>query len=576
MQLIIEGHPITPRPGQSMLDLVRALGLDAERLSQRPLACDLGGEVFTLNYVPLREQDNPHSTETPRMRKAVKASGGRVKLIYYAEDRGMRVYERSLLFVFFLAMRVLYPKARVRVNHAIGPGIYITMENGEALTPADTKAIAAECRRIVNADLPLTRKRMHIEDIAEFFAADGQEDKVRLLTWRNFSYFDVYRHGDYVDYFYGEMAPSTGYAAVFDLVCADGGLHLLRPRKDDPDSASAYVPMPKFAGVFIESGKWGRLMQCKNVADLNDKAEGGAFRELIRVNEALHEKRFSEIAGEIHRRAAKLVLIAGPSSSGKTTSANRLSTQLRVLGHAPILLSLDDYYIDRHRLTPDENGEIDLEHINTIDVLQFNRDIAALLEGQEVETPLFSFKTARREKQGRRVKLAENTVLVAEGLHALNPALLTASEGGVQIDPRLAYRMYVSALTTLNLDDHNRIPSTDIRLLRRLVRDYANRGASVERTLSMWDSVRRGEERWIFPYQETADAIFNTALVYELAVLKSHIYPLLQSVRPASACYDEVQGILKFLNYIREFPVPDEIPPTSILREFVGGNTYYK
>jgi len=329
--------------------------------------------------------------------------------------------------------------------------------------------------------------------------------------------------------------------------------------------------MPKFSGVFLESEKWGKLMQCETVADLNDRVAGGTFRELIRVNEALHEKRFSEIAGQVHERGAKLVLIAGPSSSGKTTSAHRLSTQLRVLGHTPILLSLDDYYLDRHLIPPNENGELDLEHINTLDVPRFNRDIGALLAGREVETPLFSFKTARREKEGRKLKLLDGTILVVEGLHALNPTLLPT-----QADPNLVYRMYASALTTLNLDNHNRIPSTDIRLLRRMVRDHETRGASVERTLNMWDSVRRGEEVWIFPYQETADAIFNTALVYELAVLKGHIFPLLQSVKPTSPCYDEVQGILKFLNYIQESPILDEIPPTSILREFVGGNSYYR
>ncbi|MCL2695526.1 MAG: nucleoside kinase [Clostridiales bacterium] len=570
MNLNIQGHQIEPKPGQTLLELIRELGLDADRLSERPLACDLGGEVFNLNYVPLREKDKPQPTSTHRMRRAIAAGRGKAKLIYYAEERGMRVYERTLLFVFFLAMRELYPGVPVRINHAIGSGIYITAE-GLSPTRADAEAIAAACRRIVAADLPLRRQRMDIEDTIELFAADGQEDKVRLLAWRNFAYFDVYRHGDYVDYFYGEMAPSTGYAQVFDIIAEGEGLFLLRPRKSSPDNVEPFNPMPKFAGVFIESDKWGRLMRCETIADLNDRVAGGGFRELIRVNEALHEKRFSEIAGQIHDRGAKLTLIAGPSSSGKTTSAHRLSTQLRVLGHDPILLSLDDYYIDRHLIAPDENGEIDLEHINTIDVPRFNRDIEALLAGEEVETPRFSFLTARREPEGRLLKLRANTVLVVEGLHALNPTLLLP-----RIDPQLVYRMYVSALTTLNLDNHNRIPSTDIRLLRRLVRDHETRGASVERTLNMWDSVRRGEGIWIFPYQESADAIFNTALVYELAVLKGHIYPLLQSVQPTSPCYDDVQGILKFLNYIRESPILDEIPPTSILREFVGGNTFYR
>ena len=265
------------------------------------------------------------------------------------------------------------------------------------------------------------------------------------------------------------------------------------------------------------------------------------------------------------------MLIAGPSSSGKTTSANRVATQLRVLGKTPILLSLDDYYIDRKYVKPDENGEIDYEHINMIDVEQFNIDLERLLNGEEVEIPHFDFKTGSREMLGHFVKLGDDAMLIIEGLHGLNPMLLTP-----RIDKKLIFKLYVSALTTLNLDDHNRIPTTDVRLLRRMVRDYLTRGATIERTLGMWDSVKRGEQRWIFPYQESADEIMNTSLVYELAVLKKHIYPLLKDVDSSSPCYDEVINIIKFLNYISDAAVEDEIPPTSILREFVGGNAFYR
>ena len=273
----------------------------------------------------------------------------------------------------------------------------------------------------------------------------------------------------------------------------------------------------------------------------------------------------------IFQRGAKAVLIAGPSSSGKTTSANRLATQLRVLGKSPILLSLDDYYIDRKYVKPDENGQIDYEHLNMIDVPQFNRDLEALLDGKTVEIPTFDFATGSRLYNGHEVTLKDDAILIIEGLHALNPALLTPA-----IDKKRVFKLFVSALTTINLDDHNRIPTTDVRLLRRMVRDYLTRGSSIERTLGMWESVQRGERRWIFPYQESADAIMNTALVYELCVLKKHIYPLLSAVSPGEPCYDEVLNIIKFLNYISDAAVEDEIPPTSILREFVGGNAFYR
>ena len=394
---------------------------------------------------------------------------------------------------------------------------------------------------------------------------------MRLLKWRQFTYFDVYEHGDYADYFYGEMLPSTGYAKVFDLQFRPGGLFLLRPSDADADVATRYVYMPNLSKVFARSDKWGDLMHCRCVADLNDMVENGSVRELIRVNEALHERRFAEIATEIVNRGARAVLIAGPSSSGKTTSANRVATQLRVLGKTPILLSLDDYYIDRSLIEPDENGEIDYEHINMIDVPQFNIDLEALLNGERVEIPHFDFKTGSRQMLGHFVQLKEDAMLIIEGLHGLNPQLLTS-----RIDKKQIFKLYVSALTTLNLDDHNRIPTTDVRLLRRMVRDYLTRGATIERTLGMWDSVKRGEQRWIFPYQESADEIMNTSLVYELAVLKKHIYPLLNDVDSSSPNYDEVINIIKFLNYISDAAVEDEIPPTSILREFVGGNTFYR
>ena len=571
MQLYLDGISVEACPGETLRDLVKRLGLDTESLATRPLAADISGEVFTLNYIPIRTPENGEAITSARTRKAVRESNGTIRLIRYNESRGRDVYERTLLFVFFLAMRSLYPKATARVNHALGGALDIEITSDEPFLADDVERLREECRRIADADYALERHRLDIQQAIEFFEHDGQEDKARLLKWRNFTYFDVYRHQDYVDYFYGEMCPSTGYAKVFELQYRNGGLFLLLPQKTNPDRSIRYVYYPHMAATYEESERWGNLMHCSAVADLNAMVENGSVRELIRVNEALHERRFAEIATTILHRGAKAVLIAGPSSSGKTTSANRLATQLRVLGKSPILLSLDDYYIDRKYVKPDANGEIDYEHLNMIDVPQFNRDLEALLKGDTVEIPKFYFPTGSRVYDGHFLTLKDDAILIIEGLHALNPALLTPA-----IDRKRIFKLYVSAMTTINLDNHNRIPTTDVRLLRRMVRDYLTRGASVERTLGMWESVRRGERRWIFPYQEGADAIMNTALVYELCVLKKHVYPLLKEVTPDHPCYEEVVRMIKFLNYIRDAAVEDEIPPTSILREFVGGNTFYR
>lgn len=571
MQITIDGRPAEARPGESLLSIVRRMGLDASDLNERPLAADLGGEVFTLNYVPCREQDRLPEAVGYRERKGIRRSQGQVRLIRYGESRGQRVYERTLLFVFCLAVRELFPQAHVKVKYAIGSGLYIHVEKPTPLTAADVQAIRERCRQIVEADYCLQRQRLDVDEAIAFFEKDGQGDKARLLNYRQFTFFDVYRHQEYMDYFYGEMCPSTGYAAVMELTFHEPGLMLMRPDPQNLNQPAVFVPSPNLAAVFEQSDSWVALMHCAAVADLNDMVTSGRVRQLIRVNEALHEKRFAQIAGEVVNRGAKAVLLAGPSSSGKTTSANRLCTQLRVLGKTPLLFSLDDYYKDRTLVEPEPDGTYDLEHIKMIDVERFNEDLTALLRGEEVTPPTFDFATGSSLPGSRTIRLDEDTPLVIEGLHALNPRLLTP-----QIPKEAVFKLYVSALTTLNLDDHNRIPTSDVRLLRRLVRDYLTRGASVERTLNMWASVQRGEQHWIFPYQETADAIFNTALVYELAVLKKHIFPLLQSVSPDSPCYDQVRSILKFLNYVQDASVEDEIPPTSLLREFIGGNTFYR
>lgn len=556
MKITVEGKNVDIAAGESILCALSRLGLNKPNPADKPLAAMIGGEVFNLNYAPKRECC--------------------IRLLRYGDEEGRRVYERTLQFVFILAVRRIFPGARLVMRYSAGEGLYITVEKadtGEPLTAADTELLRGEMERITAAAYPFVRRRLDVRDAIDFYTKDGQQDKADLLRCRRFSYFDVYSCpdcSDYMDYFYGEMAPSTDYARVFALHTLPDAIVMLLPSNDNPTIPAQYESSPKLLAVFAESDKWGRLMHVANAVDLNRRVENGSIRELIRVNEALHEKTYARVADEIIARRAKAVMLAGPSSSGKTTSANRIATQLRADGLDPVMLSLDDYYIDRDRIPRDENGEMDLEHINTLDIPRFNSDLALLLDGCEAEIPRFNFKTGKREPAGAVLKLHRDQPLIIEGIHALNPLMLG------NCDPNSVFRIYVSALTTLNLDDHNRIRTTDLRLLRRLVRDYETRNASMEHTLGMWASVRRGEARWIFPYQENADRILNTTLHYEVAVLKRYVYPLLDAVPPESVHYCAARGIVKFLNYFVEAAVEDEIPPTSILREFIGGNTFYK
>lgn len=566
MKLLIDGRPVTALPGESLLDAVKSLGLDSHKLSERPLAAKLAGEVFTLNYIPVREKEM--QTERTSMRRAMAASGGVVQLLRYGDPTGKDAYVRTAQFVLFLAMWQLWPQARAKMNCTLGAGVYMEVTGAEDFS---VRLLKEKVKELVAEDIPLLRRRMKTEEAIAYFSERGQSDKARLLRWRQKDTFDVYTHGDFSDYYYGELAPSTGYLQVWDIFPFRNGFVFVFPDDRDPDRVADYREMPKFFDVFNEGEQWGQLMECETVADLNELVSSGKIRELIRVNEALHEKRYAKVADEICRKNARIVMLAGPSSSGKTTSANRLATQLRVHGKKPVLMSLDDYYIDRDQIPPGPGGKLDLEHINTIDTALFAEHLDALLHGKEVQIPSFNFKTGMREWKDHTLRLTDNTVIIVEGLHALNPILLPK-----KTESSAVYRLYVSPLLPLNLDDHNRIPTSYLRLLRRIVRDYENRGASVEATISMWDSVRRGEKRWIYPYQETADMIFNSSTLYELAVLKKHIFPLLTAVQPENECYDAVRAIVKILNYVLEAEVEDEIPPTSLVREFIGGNAFYR
>ena len=568
MNLKIDNYEYTPRPGESLRDIVENLGLFSGKLSTDPIAAKIAGRVFTLNYIPLREKDV--TPERTAIRQAMAASNGIIKLLRYRDPVGRETYVRTAQFVLFLAIETLWPNARAKMSCTLGSGIYFKVTGAEDFSVDKLKA---KVNDIINENILLIRRRISTEDAIAYYSSTGHNDKARLLGYRENPKFSIYENedGSFADYFYGEMAPSTAFLRSWDIIPSQDGFIFVLPDRKNPDKVSKYREMPNFFSVYTEGKRWGELMECETVADLNELVDSGRVRELIRVNEALHEKKFASIADTVCERGAKAVLIAGPSSSGKTTSANRLATQLRVHGKKPILMSLDDYYIDRDKIAPGPDGKIDLEHINTIDTALFGEHLRKLFEGESVELPSFDFKQQKRVWNGHVLRLDPDSIIIVEGLHGLNPSLLPAD-----LCADLVFRVYISPLIPLNLDDHNRISTSYLRLLRRTVRDYESRGSSVQKTLSMWDSVRRGEERWIFPFQENADVIFNSSTLYELSVIKKHIFPLLTAIDPSDDCYDQVRSMVKILNYVREAEVDDEIPPTSIVREFIGGNSFYK
>ena len=566
MRLIIDGTDVQACPGESLREIICRLGMDTPALSTRPLAAKIAGEVFTLNYIPVRQKDSV--PETASVRRAMAASKGEIRLLRYRDGSGKKVYTRTACFLVFLAIRKCWPSGSAKISCTMGNSVYISLRNCEAFT---VERLKEQVNSFIREDFPLIRRRITLSDAIAKYERNNQQDKAELLQWYDSQYYDEYFYRDFSDYFFGEMLPSSGYLTVWNVIPAEGGFILLYPDDLEPDKSADFKDSPNFFSVFSEGERWGELMECETVADLNKKTVSGSIRELIRVNEALHEKRFSQIADMVCQRYARVVMLAGPSSSGKTTSANRLATQLRVHGKKPILMSLDNYYIDRDKIPPGPDGKLDLEHINTLDTDLFRSNISDLLSGAEATLPAFNFVTGKREWNGGRLKLGENSVIIVEGIHGLNPQMVPKDVADNEI-----FKLYVSPLLPLNLDNHNRISTSYLRLLRRIVRDYETRGSSVHRTISMWDSVQNGEKRWIFPYQEHADMIFNSSTLYELAVLKKHIFPLLTEITPEDSCYDEVRSIVKILNYVVEADVDDEIPPTSIVREFIGGNSFYR
>lgn len=495
--------------------------------------------------------------------------GACVDTLAYAQEEGARIYERSLRFVLLLAIRELLPGVRVRMENTTQTGLYARLV-GVHLTAAMVRQIEERMRQLVAADMPFEKLVITREEAIRYFEREGQTDKVRLLKYRAFEHFQLYKCGDMLEYFYGEMAPSTGYTPVFKLDFYMPGLALSLPDPLDPSRPAKFRDQPKLMRCFDESARWAEILGCENAADLNEMIENRRIREFIRINEALQERSINLIADEFIKSGARLILIAGPSSSGKTTFTHRLRIVLRARGLRPHKLSLDDYYIDRENLPVDENGEVDLERIDTLDLPLFNEHLVRLMQGEMVESPVYDFTTGRRLPERHPIQVDPGQPILVEGIHALNDLLTSEVPHGSK------FLIYVSALTTLNLDDHNRIRTTDVRLLRRMVRDHNFRNTTPEETLAMWPSVRRGEANYIFPHQEKADIMFNTSLVYELPILKKYAYPMLCDIPQDSPHFTRARSLVKFLNYIQTADVEDEIPQNSILREFIGGSCFYR
>ncbi len=491
-----------------------------------------------------------------------------VEFLSLRHPSALRAYTRSLFFVLCKAVHDLYGTGHVVINVPVSNGYHCDLHIGHQVTDADVAAIRKRMQEIVAAAIPIHRHQTTTEDAIRMFREMGTVSKVKLLEGLGSLYTTYYEIDGYVDYYYGSMLTNTEQLTLFGVESYFGGILLRVPSPQDPSRLGELVRQDKMFDIFMEHHHWQDILGISTIGDLNKAVEEGKSNGLIQLSEALQEKKIAQIADEIAKRKnVKMVLIAGPSSSGKTTTCKRLSVQLAVNGIHTIGISLDDYFVNRDQTPRDETGDYDYEHLHALNIPLLNEQMNALFRGEEVELPRYNFQMGRSEKSGRRLRLQGNEVLVLEGIHALNPEL-TASIPNDQI-----FRVYASALTTILLDTHNYIPTTDNRLLRRIVRDYKYRGVSACDTIRRWPSVRRGENRWIFPYQENADAMFNSAMLFELAVLKNQALPLLEQVPENCEEYAEAYRLMKFLRYIHTIK-EDQIPPTSLLREFLGGSSF--
>ena len=494
----------------------------------------------------------------------------RIEYVDIGNSSAMRTYVRSLCFILAKAVDDLFPDAQIFIEHSVSNGYYFQIDTGQIIGKEQLDNIRNRMREIVDADIPFESIEDETTDVVKLFRKHRMEDKALLLETSDFLYAYYFKLGNYIDYYYGCIVPSTGYIQLFDIHQYNGGFLLQVPSRTEPEQLAPIVKQEKLLNVYREHLKFLKISDLNNVGDLNKAKINGRISDVIQISEAYQAKQIGEIAAQIRQKydeGVRLILISGPSSSGKTTFRKRLEIELFVEMLKPIGLSLDDYFVERDKTPLDEFGEKDYESLYALDLDLFEENLLALMNGNEVELPSYNFVSGKREFKGNRLKMGANNILIVEGIHALNPELTE------RIPAINKFMIYVSALTSISLDNHNWIPAADNRLLRRIVRDYRYRGYSAIETISRWESVRRGEEKWIFPYQENADVMFNSAMIYELAAIRRHVEPILQQVPKTDPEYAEAYRLLKFLSYFN-YITDRELPPTSLLREFLGGSSF--
>jgi uridine kinase len=533
------------RIGSNLSEIFSQLGLEME---YGPVSAKVNNKVEGMHYRVYKPKD--------------------IEFLDMHSASGIRAYTRTLFFILCKAAHELWKDCMVVIDIPISNGYYVNLKLGRTVTPDDVNDLRQRMQQLIDAKLPIHRFESTTEEAIEMFRKGGSMSKVKLLENSGRLYTTYYDLDGYKDYYYGTLLTNTKQIYLFGLEYYFDGILLRLPSRDDPSKLGAFIRQDKMFEIFKEHHRWQDILGMRTVGDLNKAIDDGHANQLIQLSEALQEKKIAQIADEIaSRKHVKMVLIAGPSSSGKTTTCKRLSIQLAVNGIYPVGISLDDYFLDRDQTPRDESGDYDFEHLHALNIPLLNEQMNALFRGEEIELPRYNFQLGKSEKSGKKLRLKGNEVLILEGIHALNPELTA------QIPNEQIFRVYASALTTILLDNHNYIPTTDNRLLRRIIRDHKYRGVNALGSIRRWASVRKGENRWIFPYQENADAVFNSAMLFELAVIKQQAEPLLEQVPENCDEYAEAYRLLKFLRYIKPIP-EDQIPPTSLLREFLGGSSF--
>ena len=532
--------------GSTLFDVFSAFDL---KMTHGPVSARVNNKVEGMHYRVYNSKD--------------------VEFLDMTSSSGSRAYTRTLFFVLCKAVQDIYPNTDVVIDIPVSNGFYVDIRLGRPVVEEDVNILRRRMQEIIDAKMPIRRYMVPTEDAIALFQEKGDVEKVKLLKTSGSIYTTYYKIGEYVDFYYGTLLTNTSGLYLFGLEKYYDGMLLRIPSLKNPDKLGEMTRQDKMFDIFKEHHRWQDILGIRTVGDFNQAIDAGHATDIINISEALQEKKIAKIAEDIaNRQGVKLVLLAGPSSSGKTTSCKRLSIQLAVNGLKPLQISLDDYFVDRDKTPKDDNGEYDFESIYALDLDLLNEQFNALFRGEEVELPKYDFPSGKSVKSGKKLKMEPNNVLVVEGIHALNPELTA------HIPQEQIYRVYASALTTILLDNHNYIPTTDNRLLRRIIRDYKYRGVSAQETIHRWPSVRAGENKWIFPYQENADAMFNTAMLYELSVIKMQAEPLLQQVPENCEEHAEAYRLLKFLKYFKGIPY-NNLPPTSLLREFLGGSSFH-